>query len=107
MTPNPGSDSALVRRIHIDTDPGLDDLLALASPEVKLEAITTVAGNASIEAVTANACRLLALAGMEIPVARGAAGPLSLISVHAEAAHGADGRKGIVLPVRDAVPLPS
>ncbi|MCZ6571487.1 MAG: hypothetical protein O7B23_15155 [Deltaproteobacteria bacterium] len=47
MTPNPGSDSALVRRIHIDTDPGLDDLLALAlklaSPEVKLEAITTVA----------------------------------------------------------------
>ncbi|MCZ6714368.1 MAG: hypothetical protein O7B29_10525, partial [Deltaproteobacteria bacterium] len=47
MTPNPGSDSALVRRIHIDTDPGLDDLLALAlklaSPEVKLEAITTMA----------------------------------------------------------------
>ena len=82
MTPNPGSDSALVRRIHIDTDPGLDDLLALAlklaSPEVKLEAITTMAGNASIEAATANACRLLALAGMEIPVARGAAGPLSL-----------------------------
>ena len=44
---------------------------------------------------------------MEIPVARGAAGPLSLISVHAKSAHGANGRKGIALPVRDAVPLPS
>ncbi|MCZ6823911.1 MAG: nucleoside hydrolase [Deltaproteobacteria bacterium] len=60
-----------------------------------------------MEAVTANACRLLALAGMEIPVARGAAGPLSLISVHAKSAHGANGRKGIALPVHDAVPLPS
>ncbi len=111
MAPNPGSDSALIRRIHIDTDPGLDDLLALAlalaSPEVKLEAVTTVAGNASIEAVTANACRFLALAGMAIPVGRGAAGPLSLISVRAEEVHGADGRKGIALPVRNDVPLPS
>ncbi len=111
MAPNPGSDSARVQRIHIDTDPGLDDLLALAlalaSPEVKLEAVTTVAGNAAIEAVTANACGFLALAGMEIPVGRGAARPLCLTSVHSEEVHGSDGRKGIALPLRRDLPLVS
>ena len=106
MARNPVSDSAptLVRRIHIDTDPGLDDLLALglalASPEVKLEGITTVAGNASIDAVTENACGFLALADVEIPVGRGAAAPLALTRADAEHVHGADGRKGIALPVQ-------
>ncbi len=109
MARNPVSESApraptLVRRIHIDTDPGLDDLLALglalASPEVKLEGITTVAGNASIDAVTENACGFLALADVEIPVGRGAAAPLALTRTDAEHVHGADGRKGIALPVQ-------
>ncbi len=116
MAPNPVTESSaptptLVRRVHIDTDPGLDDLLALAlalaSPEVKLEAVTTVAGNAPIEAVTENACRFLALAGVEIPIGRGAAGPLSLTPVCAEHVHGSDGRKGIELPPRDKTPLPT
>jgi inosine-uridine nucleoside N-ribohydrolase len=92
----------LVTRIHVDTDPGLDDLLALAlalaSPELKLEGITTVAGNASIEAVTENVCRFLALVGIEIPTGRGAAAPLSLTRVDAEHIHGSDGRKGITMP---------
>lgn len=94
--------SSSVRRIHIDTDPGLDDLLALAlalaSPEVKVEGITTVAGNARIEAVTENTLRLLALAGVDIPVGRGATGPLALTAVNAEDLHGVDGRRGLPLP---------
>ena len=46
------------RRVHVDTDPGLDDLLALAlafaSPELDVVGVTTVAGNASLAAVTEN-----------------------------------------------------
>jgi len=98
----------LVRRIHIDTDPGLDDLLALAlalaSPEVRVEGITTVAGNASLEHVTRNARGFLTLAGVEIPVGRGAAAPLELPAVHAEHVHGSDGRMGIALPTTDSGP---
>ncbi len=93
---------SLVQRVHIDTDPGLDDLLALAlvlaSPELALEGITTVAGNASLEAVTENTRRFLALVGLEIPLGRGAPGPLSLERVHAEHIHGANGRGGVALP---------
>jgi inosine-uridine nucleoside N-ribohydrolase len=93
---------SLIRRIHIDTDPGLDDLLALAlalaSPEVRLEGITTVAGNASLDAVTENARRFLALVDLDIPLGRGATGPLSLGRVSAENVHGPDGRRGIALP---------
>ena len=58
----------------IDCDPGVDDaiaiLLALASPEVELLALTTVAGNLPLETTTRNALRVLALAGREdVPVA--------------------------------------
>jgi inosine-uridine nucleoside N-ribohydrolase len=101
---------SLVRRIHIDTDPGLDDLLAiafaLASPELEIQAITSVAGNACLEAVTDNTRRFLALAGCEVPVARGAAGPLALSSANAEWFHGADGRAGIDLPGVEPAELP-
>jgi inosine-uridine nucleoside N-ribohydrolase len=86
-------------RVHIDTDPGLDDLLALAfalaSPELSVEGITTVAGNASLEAVTDNALRFVALAGAAIPVGVGAAEPLALTKVDAASFHGADGRRGV------------
>jgi inosine-uridine nucleoside N-ribohydrolase len=89
-------------RVHIDTDPGLDDLLALsfalASPELAVEGITTVAGNASLDAVTENALRFVALAGAEIPVGAGAAGPLALKAIDASHFHGADGRRGVALP---------
>jgi pyrimidine-specific ribonucleoside hydrolase len=65
----------------IDTDPGVDDavalMLAVASPEVQLLAVTTVFGNVNVEATTANALRLRALAGLgQLPVAAGAARPL-------------------------------
>lgn len=88
-------------RVHIDTDPGLDDLLALAfalsCPELSVEGITTVSGNASLEAVTENALRFMTLAGAEIPVGAGAAGPLALSRIDATSFHGADGRRGVAI----------
>ncbi len=100
-----------VRRIHIDTDAGLDDLLALAlafaSPELAVEGITTVWGNVSLESVTDNARRFLALAGEKVPLGRGAAGPLSLSAIDAESFHGADGRGGIALPALQPEELPT
>ena len=90
------------RRVHIDTDPGLDDLLALAlafaSPELEVVGVTTVAGNAALATVTENARRFLALAGSDVPLGAGATGPLALSRVDATKFHGADGRRGVVLP---------
>lgn len=65
----------------IDTDPGIDDavalLLGLACPEVRVAAVTTVFGNVGLATTTANAGRLLAMAGRaDVPVAAGAARPL-------------------------------
>lgn len=84
----------------IDTDPGIDDavalLVALGSPEVRVEAVTTVFGNVDLATTTANAARVLALAGRaDVPVAAGADRPL----VHPQAAraaawHGTDGLGG-------------
>ena len=67
--------------IVIDCDPGHDDaiaiLLALASPEVELRGITTVAGNQTLDKTTRNALKVLELAGRtDIPVAAGADRPL-------------------------------
>ncbi|MGH9884499.1 MAG: nucleoside hydrolase, partial [bacterium] len=98
-------------RVHIDTDPGLDDLLALAfalaSPELRVEGITTVAGNASLEAVTENALRFVALADAAIPVGAGAAGPLALKAIDASHFHGADGRRGVALASHGLPPAQS
>ncbi len=67
--------------ILIDTDPGIDDamaiLFALKSPELDVLALTTVFGNHFVKITTRNALRLLELAGRDdIPVARGASSPL-------------------------------
>ena len=61
----------------IDTDPGIDDalaiLLAVASPEVDLRLVTTVHGNVELERTTENALRVLHLGGRsDVPVAVGA-----------------------------------
>jgi pyrimidine-specific ribonucleoside hydrolase len=88
----------------IDCDPGVDDaiaiLLALASPEVELIALTTVAGNLPLETTTRNALRVLALAGREdVPVAAGAARPLVVPRWRdAAVVHGADGLGGAPAP---------
>ena len=69
------------KRVIIDTDPGVDDtvaiLLALASPELQVDALTAVYGNGSMAQCASNARRILAVAGRsDIPVYRGAEGPL-------------------------------
>src|SRR4051795_10701795 len=74
-------DISMAYHIILDTDPGIDDalalFLALASPEIQLEAITTVSGNVDVELTTQNALALLTLAGRtDIPVARGCKYPL-------------------------------
>jgi inosine-uridine nucleoside N-ribohydrolase len=89
--------------ILLDCDPGHDDaialLLALASPEVELLGVTTVAGNQTLEKTTANALRVLELAGrVEIPVAAGADRPLVRESFVAAYVHGETGLDGPDLP---------
>jgi len=84
------------RRVVIDTDPGVDDavaiLLALASPEIDVLALTTVAGNVSVDKTTLNARRLLHLARRrDVTVARGCAQPLAGPSGDASDVHGNDG----------------
>jgi purine nucleosidase len=69
------------KRIIIDTDPGVDDaltfLLALASPEIKLEALTTTQGNVTLDKATRNALSILELCqASHIPVAVGNRYPL-------------------------------
>ena len=80
----------------IDSDPGLDDALAIglaaASPEIDLLAVTTVGGNADVTLCTENALRLLHLYGRDdVPVAEGAAGALLGSIVRATEVHGASG----------------
>ena len=80
----------------VDSDPGLDDALAIglavARPELRLLAVTTVGGNADVRHETENALRLLHAYGRsDIPVAEGAAGPLTGEIVRATAIHGEHG----------------
>jgi pyrimidine-specific ribonucleoside hydrolase len=88
----------------VDTDPGIDDalalLLALASPEVDLQLVTTVHGNVDLAQTTENALRVLHLAGRsDVPVAAGARSPLVVPLVRrAGHVHGAAGLGGVVLP---------
>ena len=83
-------------RLVIDTDPGVDDavaiLLALASDELDVVAITTVAGNVSVAKTTLNARRLVQLAQRgDVIVARGCAEALAGPGGEASVVHGADG----------------
>ena len=97
-------------RILLDCDPGHDDaialLLALASPEVELLGVTTVAGNQTLEKTTANAIRVLEFVGRnELPVAAGADRPLVREQVVASNVHGETGLDGPDLPPPQASPL--
>ena len=70
-------------------------LLALASPEVELVAVTTVAGNQTLEKTTANALRVLELVGRgDVPVAAGAGRPLARERDVATHVHGESGMDG-------------
>ena len=96
--------------ILLDCDPGHDDaialLLALASPEVELLGVTTVAGNQTIDKTTANALRVLEFAGRaEIPVAAGAERPLVREQFVASYVHGETGLDGPDLPPPQGEPV--
>ena len=96
--------------ILIDCDPGHDDaialLLALASPEVELLGVTSVAGNQTLEKTTANAIRVLEFAGHpEVPVAAGADRPLVREQFVAAEVHGETGLDGPDLPPPQSDPV--
>ncbi|HVB70682.1 MAG TPA: nucleoside hydrolase [Acidimicrobiales bacterium] len=102
-----------VTRVVIDTDPGVDDavaiLLALASPELDVLALTTVAGNVSLAATTLNARRLIELAGRtDVIVATGSGAALTGPIDREGGVHGHDGlgdlvwdEPGVALDARD------
>jgi inosine-uridine nucleoside N-ribohydrolase len=101
---------SLPERILIDCDPGHDDaialLLALASPELEVVGVTTVAGNQTLEKTTANAIRVLDFVGrVEIPVAAGADRPLLRDPFVAAYVHGETGLDGPDLPPPQREPL--
>lgn len=90
-------------RIIIDTDPGVDDalaiMLALASGQLRIQAIISVAGNVTVEQTARNACRILELADRtDIPVYAGCARPIGHTSVSASHIHGVTGMDGPDLP---------
>src|SRR6476660_2320218 len=91
------------QRVIIDTDPGIDDamaiLLALNSPELKVEALTVVPGNVDGRQGLENALKIASLAQRcDLPVAGGAQHPLNQKLVTAQFWHGKNGLAGVELP---------
>jgi inosine-uridine nucleoside N-ribohydrolase len=100
----------LAERILLDCDPGHDDaialLLALASPEIELLGVTTVAGNQTLEKTTANAIRVLDFVGRDdVAVAAGADRPLVRQPFVAAYVHGETGLDGPDLPPPQREPV--
>ena len=97
-----------MRKIVIDCDPGIDDAMAIIMahrhPAVKIEALTSVCGNVSLERTTANVLRILdVLAAESIPVFAGARSALVEPGEDASYVHGADGLGGVDLPDSERV----
>ena len=104
-------------RVLIDTDPGVDDavaiLLALASPEFDVVGVVAVNGNVPLDKTALNARRIVALAGRhDVPVAAGCARPLSEPLGEESLVHGHDGlgdlewdEPTVALDPRDGVEL--
>ncbi len=90
------------RPIIIDTDPGIDDAIAIAialnSEALDVKLITTVVGNVSLDKVTTNALKLLTYWGIDVPVAMGAREPLIEHLVDASNVHGETGMDGFDFP---------
>jgi inosine-uridine nucleoside N-ribohydrolase len=91
------------RRVIIDTDPGTDDamaiILALNSPEFKVEALTVVPGNVDSQQGLENALKIVSLAGRcDVTVARGAHHPLNQKLITAQFWHGKNGLADVELP---------
>lgn len=99
------------QKIIIDTDPGIDDSMAiffaLSSPELEVIGLTTVFGNVHVDLAATNALRLLEIAGRtDIPVAKGAAD--SLVGDYKNPPafiHGDDGQGNVNLPPPTSAPI--
>ncbi|MCO6559426.1 MAG: ribonucleoside hydrolase RihC [Bifidobacterium sp.] len=91
-----------VTPIIIDTDPGIDDAVAIAiavyDPTLDVKLISTVAGNVGLDATTLNAEKLLTYFGKDVPIARGAAEPLIHKFEDASDIHGKTGIEGFDFP---------
>ncbi len=92
----------LERKIVIDTDPGIDDTIALTvaiNSGLNIELVTTVFGNVNLEQTTINALRILEFLGKDIPVAKGV--PRALFfepGIDGSHVHGVDGLGGYPMP---------
>jgi purine nucleosidase len=86
------------RKIILDCDPGHDDamaiLLAHGNPEIELLAITTVAGNQTLDKTSLNARRICTVAGVDVPIAAGCDRPLTRELKTAAYIHGESGLDG-------------
>ncbi len=98
--------------VIIDTDPGIDDAIALAlavaSPEIDLIGVTTVGGNTGLDNTTGNALRMLHLLGRDdVPLAAGAGRSLvHLTETGDPSIHGQGGLGGVDLALPQRVPDP-
>ncbi len=104
-----GASAQTPRRVIIDTDPGVDDamaiLLALNSPELKVEALTIVPGNVDGRQGLENALKIVSLAGRcDVAVAGGAKHPLNQKLITAQFWHGPNGLAGVELPASKCKP---
>jgi inosine-uridine nucleoside N-ribohydrolase len=98
-----GFAQATPKRVIIDTDPGTDDamaiILALNSPELKVEALTVVPGNVDGRQGLENALKIVSLAGRcDVTVAGGAQHPLNQKLITAQFWHGKNGLADVELP---------
>lgn len=96
--------------VILDGDPGHDDamawVLARSRPELDILAVTTATGNVTLEKTTYNAGRVMALIGLEVPLAAGRARPLLADTMTAPSVHGESGLDGPPLPEPKAPPVP-
>jgi purine nucleosidase len=99
----------MTKQILIDTDPGIDDtlaiLLALASPELEIKGLSVVSGNCTVDQGVANALGVLEVLQRNLPVARGADRPLVQPLLLAPETHGGTGIGYARLPVPTISPI--
>ncbi len=98
---------ATSEKILIDCDPGHDDAVAIlyAAQRLDLVGVTTIFGNQTVELTTRNALRVMTLARIDAPVAKGFARPLIGEAPLAPDTHGATGLDGVDLPEPDRDPV--
>ncbi|MEI5994063.1 ribonucleoside hydrolase RihC [Candidatus Enterococcus mansonii] len=90
------------RKVIIDTDPGIDDAVAIAAAlfdeRLDIKLLTTVAGNVSVDKVTKNLLKLMSFWDKDVPVAIGSDRPLLREAINASDIHGSTGMDGYEFP---------